>query len=266
MAFASAARSDPSVAPPAAAMSSSARSCIQGVLPRLLERELAVEAGHLEQAVDRFTALDQRHLVAIAARADVPAGEQDESGRIHEREIAQVDDEAAAAGGERVLERSLDIGSGRHVELAGELDAGDAVDDAKVGTERRWMHERTPGGVNFGVRATPSPERARPPRRPARRRPPRGSRGLRADESSAAVRARDPPARAARRARARCGACGSRARTPPPRAARVAAARAGAGRSRRRSARRSRRSAAPAPGPLPYGRSRATWRGRAAAA
>src|SRR3954471_17955567 len=166
MAFASAARSDPSVAPPAAAMSSSARSCIQGVLPRLLERELAVEAGHLEQAVDRFTALDQRHLVAIAARADVPAGEQDESGRIHEREIAQVDDEAAAAGGERVLERSLDIGSGRHVELAGELDVGDAVDDAKVGTERRWMHERTPGAVNFGVRATPSPERARPPRRP----------------------------------------------------------------------------------------------------
>src|SRR3954453_15555807 len=141
MAFASAARSDPSLVAPAAAISSSAPSCMGKFLPGLLERELTVQARQLEQPVDRFAAPDQGHVVTVALGADVPAREQDEPGRVDERQVAQVDDEAAAAGRQRLLERALDGGSGRHVELAGEVDAGDAVGDAQVGTERRWVHE-----------------------------------------------------------------------------------------------------------------------------
>src|SRR5262249_44434706 len=135
----------------------------------LLEREMAVEAGQREQALDVLAALDQRHVVAVVAGAEVPADEQRDARRVHELELAQVDHDPPAAVRERAFEPALGPRSRRHVGPTRERDGGDAAGGLDGALEQGWTQEGDSCGEWPESVPRPAGARASPSRRPARR-------------------------------------------------------------------------------------------------
>src|SRR3954451_866111 len=108
MALASAARSEPGGWPPAAAISSCARSGIVSAGLPGHEREVFRQPRQLEEPHDARVAGNECEIEAVAPGLVVDAGHERDARRVDELEPAQVDHDVARAAVDGVAQRRLE--------------------------------------------------------------------------------------------------------------------------------------------------------------
>src|SRR5205085_2476228 len=95
----------------------------QGLAARLVDLEVAFEPRDLEQRAHAWIRRDDRQRAAAAlAQLVEGADELCQRRRVDERGLAQVDDQAAAAGADRLQQPALERWRGLHVNFARDAD------------------------------------------------------------------------------------------------------------------------------------------------
>jgi hypothetical protein len=88
---------------------------------RVDEDEVVVQAGEGKQALDRGRTADEREVESVLSRQGVGLDNQPKAGTVQEMEPAEVHDDTALRGHER-LQRVTDLVDGREVKLAMQFD------------------------------------------------------------------------------------------------------------------------------------------------